>query len=836
MSNLKDAIAAEAPGWSLIHQEDYETLRSIGARNQPGGFAGLNEAGRLDASLLDPVDPSDLTVPMVVDSLDTLKTMTDILAGKMYYVRESGRQGFWQYITAPETGVVEDGGTVLVRTDGKVLQRVYHAYVPVSWFGVKGIRYSETATTGADDSVAFQLACNMFAGNSPVTLVFAPGRKYFFKNTVEIPYNVSIDGQNSTFIPITGGSFANNFMFYVNMRISDGSHIEDYGGRLIANIRNIFLDNSNSISTIKAFSTKSKTSFFNLSFVKFSQAIYKSGNSDFEFTDQITLEKLYFFNCPGNEYQISINYHGDGLLINQCHLVGAEGYGHNFLEIKSNSGGKIMNCINGNIRIINSKALSLENYHCEHGEIYIEASGVTLRNIYQWKEFTTIPLTITRQDSDKRGYPVVIENYAIVYKYGQEWSNNLPAGNADFIDAYFNDAIVSIRNFYRQQDGSVLGIGINSAVTVSIDGTTVWDEWQNQSSSFSKNSTVLSNKVVSAIESLSFPASGAAYTVSAPIVLPDTNSHLGAGTFYYRYMLLFGPKDRMVARTMGTNAQLSVTLATAGNSVSPNFTYHPDLVNAVLRLYRGTASENFDSYVDVPYINGDKVRDWGTLMSNGSIWKPRTPGAIDIFNTDYTAFRQEGNGNVTYYGPASPAGGTWKPGDRIINPAATPGSPCEWMCSVGGTPGTWFISRNLAQPELLANKASNFSVIDNNRYPTTQAVQDYVTSRINPLRVNTIKLSPTADYTIASTDGTIIADMTAGNFFFYLPPLSIAQGRTIYLQKIDTSANGIALKASGTEKIGNGTATGLSLTAQGQYVRIQGAVDRWVIMDKGTVS
>lgn len=46
-------------------------------------------------------------------------------------------------------------------------------------------------------------------------------------------------------------------------------------------------------------------------------------------------------------------------------------------------------------------------------------------------------------------------------------------------------------------------------------------------------------------------------------------------------------------------------------------------------------------------------------------------------------------------GTAAPVAGTWSAGDRVMNSAPSVGNPKGWICTVGGTPGTWVSEGNL---------------------------------------------------------------------------------------------------------------------------------------------
>jgi len=47
------------------------------------------------------------------------------------------------------------------------------------------------------------------------------------------------------------------------------------------------------------------------------------------------------------------------------------------------------------------------------------------------------------------------------------------------------------------------------------------------------------------------------------------------------------------------------------------------------------------------------------------------------------------------YNSAAPTSGTYSQGDRVVNATPAVGQPKGWICTVGGTPGTWVSEGNL---------------------------------------------------------------------------------------------------------------------------------------------
>ena len=108
------------------------------------------------------------------------------------------------------------------------------------------------------------------------------------------------------------------------------------------------------------------------------------------------LKACILSNCKGTEPLLDIQFNGDGLLIDKCHVAGVETGNYNFLNLYFCNGGKISRCINGDIRIGKSTGMSLENWHCEHGKLIIESSQVSVKNVHQWYHQTSYGLSRLR--------------------------------------------------------------------------------------------------------------------------------------------------------------------------------------------------------------------------------------------------------------------------------------------------------------------------------------------------------------------------------------------------------------------------------------------------------
>lgn len=69
----------------------------------------------------------------------------------------------------------------------------------------------------------------------------------------------------------------------------------------------------------------------------------------------------------------------------------------------------------------------------------------------------------------------------------------------------------------------------------------------------------------------------------------------------------------------------------------------------------------------------------------------------------------------------------------------------------------------------------------------------------------------TANYTLASTDGTILGDATLGGFTLTLPTAAAITGRIYIIKKIDSSANLVTIATTGGQTIDGGATAPLSI-------------------------
>jgi len=106
-----------------------------------------------------------------------------------------------------------------------------------------------------------------------------------------------------------------------------------------------------------------------------------------------------------------------------------------------------------------------------------------------------------------------------------------------------------------------------------------------------------------------------------------------------------------------------------------------------------TAADKFIVRGEGPYRPFNLIR-----ASLGSTWVDT--GSASTPKRTYRAIIPASDGNsdvwrVEYFDTAAPTSGAWIRGDYVRNSNPAVGQPIGWMCTVGGSPGTWVAQANL---------------------------------------------------------------------------------------------------------------------------------------------
>lgn len=561
----------------------------------------------------------------------------------------------------------------------KMKNEFYGRGVSIKSFGAK-----EDGVTSDSKALSDAIAS---LGNKAGIIVFDGSKTYAFADSVFIPYNVFLEFNGCGIQPVAGGTFTNGHMFHLNSRLTTGESAFDFGGQYSPVICNAIFRNPNDVN-VKVFLTRSRANFFRLSFTGVYGAITKVGGANKDYTDSLRFDNIFCVNCKGTDWLIDLQYNGDATHFSSCHMAGnPETTNQNLIRMQYCNGGSIDRLINGNVHIRKCQAMRITNAHMEHGTFLIEASGVSFKDVFHWARHNVVPITVKGLESDKNPYPTTIENYCVQFpEFFPDYLQGYEA--SDLIDAVFIKTNVSIKNFYRhvyRSNDPVIGAG--SAAKISIDGTTVWSKWENYSQMYAKSSYIAGNTIKTEMTSNAvhyIEAHGIANNASPARLSAFTKDQV----LHYKIITMYGPKDRNISRRTTTH---TTTILADGNYVSFNLPQSENYFGAYIRLYRGAVAGTYTHYVDVPYIFGYPMFDYGGFMATGERWKAlATAGPGETFNNTITAYEYNGDLDiVNARGTAAPLHGAWKTGDRVVNTTIAVGSPQGWVCSAGGSPGTW---------------------------------------------------------------------------------------------------------------------------------------------------
>ena len=113
-------------------------------------------------------------------------------------------------------------------------------------------------------------------------------------------------------------------------------------------------------------------------------------------------------------------------------------------------------------------------------------------------------------------------------------------------------------------------------------------------------------------------------------------------------------------------------------------------------IFGGSYKISSDTSADIYFEVGADVAYIAVILSGGTA--SMNIRAFSIFgetNTPACWTQREEQIKFVNIGTTYPTAGTWAAGRRVLNAAPTVGQPKAWVCTVGGTPGTWVSEGNL---------------------------------------------------------------------------------------------------------------------------------------------
>lgn len=545
------------------------------------------------------------------------------------------------------------------------------------WADVRAFGAADDGTT--DDSEAIQDAIDHInsMGGGTVRL----GRNHGLSSSFVVPVGVDVigHGRGTVLSILPGATLTGDFAMLVNS--TDGSGWTTSYPNVPSNrIGNFKIKNDNHATvTCRGIFIASSAELFDIRTDNLHQAIKTTS----QYLDLLTIRRIFCAYARGTDYQIQIANLGDGLDISQVIFVDSSGtqpeaYG---IYVTGCNGGQIRNIIGGYHKVQDSVGVVCSGWHGEAEDVEhltIENSSVILDGMYLWAgNVPRIKLTAT---SDHQ-HTVSMRNVNFVVNH-----NAMP----DTYDQYdlqtHPNYLITVENCGKlaTQVGQIAKADVGGMLIKASGGSAI-SGWNNYSHLLSKRG-VIGYRETPELDHALDCGSGSIFAISSL----QTNSTVtwgeATGTYYYRLQLIYDPVRMIGMNDAGSEGSLALT--EDGNGALMTVGFNDRKRNAILRVYRGTTTNTYDKYVDIPLIATRRLYDDGTYV-NGYPWQERSAGAVDTLFADPVSIKWAG-ALLEMRGLASnPTAGAWKAADIIYAGAPSGSGKIGRVCVTAGTPGTW---------------------------------------------------------------------------------------------------------------------------------------------------
>lgn len=380
-------------------------------------------------------------------------------------------------------------------------------------------------------------------------------------------------------------------------------------------------------------------------------------------------------------YAVDFGFLGDGLQVEHCHFSTA---GHAMLYVSGCGGGEIKdNIINGEVKIVGSKAVTFSSNHLEYGtQLKVNASVVDINNNYFEKDsLPSIEIGSLSKQSDENTVVVLRNNqYAFIDRNRSMWGDEKMEDKENRLERICeydilidNRAYVDISNEYRYE----LVVGFGRVVPSGIKITTPEGEFRE----FNEKSYVFSQKC----------HIGPNYGLQATARLNNMNKAgvdflqvcewvnwfrpTGAYTYSFQYAPdlkrgIYECRDGKVIRKVN-NGQVVIlekydlgTLLVLGENGAP--------IRSNLRLFRTRQKSVSDAsplsveYVDVPVTGSRYIYDNGISVC-GNKWREIDSILYPSKITVYKSLQIDGSSVSSWCESLPDLTSGWEQGDLLYN-------------------------------------------------------------------------------------------------------------------------------------------------------------------------
>ena len=593
------------------------------------------------------------------DSVAEMKACEHLKAGDCvqtlgYYSANDGGGGIYQIVN--DSSLEDDGGSVHDLVNG------FKATLIIDTPEFNVLKYG--SITSDNIIKAINYVYDNFGGG----LIKVPkiNETIVLNKYINVKNNCTLDLGMNTYI--IDENFSNKNQSCIGLNTENGeTWVVPYNAKGITIRNGDITNNSNSTNCIKNLSSMSKIE--NMIFRGFNTSILK----DTYYTDLCEINRCTFNPTVENSqtYQIRIEGSGDGLKISQCHFGNGNtiqsAYNVCGIYLDNVDGGKITDCINGDITIKNSMALSIENFHGELSAIsFSNCAGCSINDSMLWNYHNRKKVL----DLENNLPSAISINNVVLH----EIPAKIPI--EENLDMAINTSNISINNLTKRinikdvDEKTLLGLKIGSNDEINKELTF--------KSNLNYNNSEIDNKKYQNEFNCDFTDSSKTFDIESFADGDSDWQDTKNQRFTYNSIALLDI-ERMLFTGAHGNKAYNVTKKSAilCVDIEPKTT---------LRLYRGVKENLYHKYVDIPIIKGNYIEDFGSNI-NGFFWKMREESYIDN-GTRCSKVKFVGK-NVIAWCTVLPTTGSWKKNDIIINTNPTSGNDTAWICTGSGSPGTW---------------------------------------------------------------------------------------------------------------------------------------------------
>jgi len=427
---------------------------------------------------------------------------------------------------------------------------------------------------------------------------------------------------------------------------------------------------------------------------------FTDGVETTEYCDSLIVRKIIWRSGPPNGVLLRQGSNGDAWTIENVFVdnyYSGAGLHERYVYWGSNGSNHVFkNIVGGMFRFSQTLNILIEGWHCEDtgtsNPLYIDGAVVTIKNSNWWNTKDFVPIKIDDSD-DYRVTNLVLEDCSFVSyidNASDTRQNDIYIGNLNRRSSIVLSNVASFAQAsgHWMLEHAQMGIRIASDISGIDSAVKNLKNWR-----LLTNARIYRRSGVWQVEPLEgYPVfhgidTAGLYWIGAVSTYP---SSLAAGTYYYKVAIYYDDKIHTAA-----SSEYSATV-TSGQAVEMQAWLRGGC--AILRIWRGTSSGNYDRYVDIPVAKYDyaQLHDQGGSVY-GFPWITTDVPTPPSDNTTMEGYEMA-NGKRIFWASAAPTSSEFDgvQGDIVWNTGPSAGETPGWVCVTAGSPGTWKAMANLA--------------------------------------------------------------------------------------------------------------------------------------------